>query len=149
MRALVINPFDRTVKRVYHECELAIVNFHVQSEELMKIPLGQEHAVWLDLHWAVREKQAFWTLNGNPDGVLGGRALITGHALDGDVLNCAVPESAMLNQMVWVEPEQAALHSVVQGLRREVKGYLPRQSFTYPEIVMITKANAERSDTVN
>lgn len=149
MRALVIDPFERTVKRVYHDCEIAIINYHAQSEELMQIPLGQEHMVWLDLHWALREKQAFWTLNGNPEGVLGGYAIVTGRTETMEISNCPVPELAMLQQMVWIEPEIAALHQVVQGLRREIKGYLPKQSFTYPEIVMITKANAERSDTVN
>lgn len=149
MRLLRIDPFKQTVTREYHECEMAIINFHVQSEELMQISLGQAHMVWLDLNWALREKQAFWTFTGNPEGVLGGYAVVTGRDENLDIANCAVPEITMRHQMVWVEPERAALHPIVQQLRSEVKGYLPKQSFSYQEIVMVTKANAERSDTVN
>lgn len=149
MRLLQIDPFEKKVTRFYHDCEIAIINFHVQAEELMQIPLGQENMLWLDLNWALRERQSFWTLKGNPDGVLGGYAVITGRDENNEIANCGLPDIGVLNQILWVTPEMASLNPVVQGLRREIKGYLPKQSFTYPEIVMITKANAERSDTVN
>ena len=135
MRLLRIDPFTRKVTREYYDMATGIVNFYTQTSELRMIGLGQEHELYIDDNWALREKQAFWTLAANPEGCLGGYAVITGSNMS----NCSLPADAVQNMMTWIEPEMASLHPVVQGLRAEMKGFLPRevvlQGRTGPESV--------------
>lgn len=137
MRLIRIDPFTRKLTREFVEDgETGVMNFLVQSSELMVINLGQEHLLWLDANWAVREKNAFFSLTMQPNAVLGGYAVVSGIDLEHAAINpeepvipnnCGLPVDATSTQFQWVEPEAAALHSVVQGLRAEHSGWLPRE----------------------
>lgn len=119
MRLLKLDPWKREVTAKYYELETAVINFHVQSSDLMVFPLGQSHMLFLDEKWALRKDQAWFGMKDVPSGILGGYGVITGKDDEGGIANCGLNADAVKAQFTWQNDEYARRHPAVIQMRND------------------------------
>lgn len=106
MRAILIDPFTRTVKDIQTDAGLDDLYKILQVELITVVPLGARHAMILDDEGLLqpKEKQAYFALKGG-DQPFAGRGLILADEM-GESRDATLPLSVVEGKVVWLDNDQ-------------------------------------------
>lgn len=103
MRAILIDPYTRTVTEVDNNGKLDGLYKAIGCEMVEAIRVGDNETMWLDEEGFLSEGRPVFRLNDNPQ-ALAGRALILGDK-NGDSAPTRLPLAAVAHAVKWTDLE--------------------------------------------
>lgn len=100
MRAILINPFDRTVTEIEVSGDWRSVSEAVGADYLDLVKLDQRHDLWVDDEGLFKEDQQLFWIQGFP-APLAGMAVILGHDNRGESADATAHLSMISQRISW------------------------------------------------
>jgi hypothetical protein len=116
IRAVVINPYDQKIERVYDDFHLddRLVFYYLQADTFSKLRLDDRNILYLDACGPMRRDQKFWAFSGY-QAVLAGKGLIIGEAANEDRISATAVVEVLNDVIEWVPRDEALMRLPYEG----------------------------------
>jgi hypothetical protein len=104
MRALLINPFDRTVTEIEHNGSLEAMRETIRCQTVCTVQLTDRETLWLDDEGMLVEGTPVFSISGS-DQAFAGIGLILGSSPAGNNIASRLPTEAVKTAINWTDKE--------------------------------------------